>query len=348
MLSAPLTGQSTAHCRLIEKLTKASATDAEVLISGPTGVGKELYAQFVHRKSARAERPFVAVNCGALPNDLLENELFGHVRGAFTGARAQSKGLVAEAESGTLFLDEVDSLSLPSQVKLLRFIQSKEYRRLGDTRIQRANVRIVAATNTDLYAAARAGTFREDLFFRLRVFPIEVLPLRQRPEDIPLLIAEYARLYAHEYNLPRVSFCEPTARWLERYCWPGNVRELANCVHYLTCLQLDRPAELRDLPLLNFEEEEDSSRASTLLLRSFQEAKREMVSRFEREYLVAALRASGGNIAEAARLSGKARRAFFELMRKYDLKAPDYAENGHNGRSLERGRGVQAVNAPPR
>ena len=331
MLSASLTGQSTAHCRLIEKLTKASATDAEVLISGPTGVGKELYAQFVHRKSPRSERPFVAVNCGALPNDVLENELFGHVRGAFTGARAQSKGLVAEAESGTLFLDEVDSLSLPSQVKLLRFIQSKEYRRLGDTRVQRANVRIIAATNTDLYAAALAGSFREDLFFRLRVFPIEVLPLRQRPEDIPLLVTEYARLYAEEYNLPRVRFCDQTARWFERYSWPGNVRELANCLHYLTCLQLERPAELRDLPLLNFEEEDDSARASTLLLRSFQEAKREMVSRFEREYLAAALRASGGNIAEAARLSGKARRAFFELMRKYDLKAANYAENGHGG-----------------
>lgn len=341
MLSAPLLGQSTAHCRLIEKLTKASATSAEVLISGPTGVGKEMYAQFVHRKSARCERPFVAVNCGALPNDLLENELFGHVRGAFTGARVQSQGLVAEAESGTLFLDEVDSLSLPSQVKLLRFIQNKEYRRLGDTRVRRANVRIIAATNTDLYAAVHAGRFREDLFFRLRVFPVEVLPLRQRPEDIPLLVREYARLYAEDYGLPAVRFHERTMRWLERYSWPGNVRELANCVHYLTCLQLDRPAELRDLPLLNFEEEDDSARAAAFLRRSFQEAKREMIEDFERDYLTGALRASAGNIAEAARLSGKARRAFFELLRKYDIKASDYGTNGANGANGAGGDAIQ-------
>lgn len=342
MLSAPLMGQSTAHCRLIEKLTKASATNAEVLISGPTGVGKEMYAQFVHRRSARAERPFVAVNCGALPNDLLENELFGHVRGAFTGARAQSGGLVAEAEAGTLFLDEVDSLSLPSQVKLLRFIQSKEYRRLGDTRVRRADVRIIAATNTDLYAAVHAGAFREDLFFRLRVFPVEVLPLRQRPDDIPLLISEYARLYAEEYGLPGVDFRPQTMRWLERYSWPGNVRELANCVHYLTCLQLERPAELRDLPLLNFEEEDDSARACVFVRRSFQEAKRDLIRGFEREYLEGALRATSGNIAEAARLSGKARRAFFELLRKYNIKAADYGTNGngnghgHAGEAIEK------------
>ncbi|HWS89085.1 MAG TPA: sigma-54 dependent transcriptional regulator [Pyrinomonadaceae bacterium] len=338
MLTAPLIGQSTAHCRLIEKLTRASATTAEVLITGPTGVGKELYAQFVHRKSPRSERPFVAVNCGALPTDLLENELFGHVRGAFTGARAQSEGLVAEAESGTLFLDEVDSLSLPSQVKVLRFIQSKEYRRLGDTRVRRANVRIIAATNTDLLAAVQAGTFREDLFYRLRVFPVEVLPLRERREDISLLVKEYARLYADEYSVTPVEFHEQTARWLERYSWPGNVRELANCVHYLTCLQLDRPAELSDLPLLNFEEEEDSARARALVRRSFQEAKRELINQFERDYLAAALRASGGNIAEAARLSGKARRAFFELMRKYGLKAADFAQNGHAGSAANGGR----------
>ncbi|HEY1404606.1 MAG TPA: helix-turn-helix domain-containing protein, partial [Pyrinomonadaceae bacterium] len=149
--------------------------------------------------------------------------------------------------------------------------------------------------------------------------------------DIPLLITEYARLYAQEYALPPVVFRDETMRWLERYSWPGNVRELTNCVHYLTCLQLDRPAELRDLPLLDIEEEEDSMPSRILVRRSFQEAKRALINQFEHDYLVGALRASGGNIAEAARLSGKARRAFFELMRKYNIKATDYVNGNSNG-----------------
>jgi DNA-binding NtrC family response regulator len=334
MLAAPLIGQSSAHRQLLERLAKVASTNAEVLISGPTGVGKELYAQFVHRNSPRSSAPFVAVNCGALPNELLENELFGHVGGAFTGARLQSEGLVAEAESGTLLLDEIDSLSLPSQVKMLRFIQEKEYRRLGETRIRRANVRIIAATNSDLYSAVHHGSFREDLFFRLRVFPVEVPPLCKRPEDIQLLLFEYAERYAQEYSLPKIDFTEQTLRWLELYSWPGNIRELANCVNYLTCLRLDRPAELCDLPLLNIEEEEQTSKVTMLTRHSFQEAKRQLVNQFEREYIEGALRMTGGNIAESARLSGKARRAFFELMRKHNIKASSFGGNHHAVTSL--------------
>ena len=333
MAYTSLLGQSSAHRELLERLTKVASTNVEVLISGPTGVGKELYAKFVHRNSARADAPFVAVNCGALPNDLFENELFGHASGAFTGARLQSDGLVIEAEYGTLFLDEVDSLPLPSQVKILRFIQEKEYRRLGDTRLRRANVRVIAATNIDLYSAAQRGAFREDLFFRLHVFPIEVPPLCKRPEDIPLLLSEYSARFAEEYNLPSVTFEDSTLRWLEVYSWPGNVRELVNCIQYLTCLQLGRPAELSDLPLLNFEVEteeepeqpEQAAPGDRLVRNSFRNAKNEFVRQFEREYLMAALRCSGGNIAEAARVSGKARRAFFELMRKHQLNASDFA-----------------------
>jgi transcriptional regulator with PAS, ATPase and Fis domain len=172
--------------------------DAEVLISGPSGVGKELYARYVHERSPRGTAAFVPVNCGALPVDLLENELFGHVKGAFTGARPHSEGVVVMAEGGTLFLDEVDSLALISQVKLLRFLQEKEYRRLGETRIRRANVRIIAATNTDLVDAVRDGRFREDLFFRLQVVPIEVPALRERPSDIPRCSRSTRRLHQHE------------------------------------------------------------------------------------------------------------------------------------------------------
>jgi DNA-binding NtrC family response regulator len=314
-----------AHRLLLEKLSKIANTDAEILISGPTGVGKELYARFVHRHSVRRNASFVPVNCGALPNDLLENEFFGHVGGAFTGARPQSEGLVAEAEGGTLFLDEVDSLSLSSQIKLLRFLQDKQYRRLGETRIRRSNVRFIAATNADLVTGMREGRFREDLFFRLRVIPIEVPPLRERPEDIPVLISLYVTYYAKAYQLVEIRISEAAQYRLHTYTWPGNFRELENCVRYLTCLQLNRCVEPRDLPLLDVEGEKNVTlEQSGLTEQSFGEAKRELVNRFERNYLEDALRKSGGNIAQAARASGKPRRAFFELMRKHSVNPADF------------------------
>ena len=178
--------------------------------------------------AVRGRRRRCPVNCGALPVDLLENELFGHVGGAFTGARPQSDGLVAAAEGGTLFLDEVDALALVCQVKLLRFLQEKEYRRLGETRIRRANVRIIAATNTDLLAAVHDGCFREDLFFRLRVVPIEVPALRERPSDIPLLLEAYGSRYAETYKLPKIMISDTALKRLTSYVWPGNIRELEN------------------------------------------------------------------------------------------------------------------------
>jgi transcriptional regulator with GAF, ATPase, and Fis domain len=325
-------GRSTAHRQLLEKISRIAPTDAEVLISGPTGVGKELYARFVHSQSCRKHAPFVPVNCGALPNELLENELFGHVGGAFTGARPQSEGLVAEAEHGTLFLDEIDSLSPSGQVKLLRFLQDKEYRRLGETRVRRSDVRVIAATNEDLVEAMANGRFRDDLFFRLRVIPINVPPLRERPEDIPLLLQTYVTFYAESYQLPDVIFSDTATDILEEYPWPGNVRELENCVRYLTCLQLGRPVQPDDLPLLSqdlpvSEREEIPPAAPGAMLTElpFREAKREMVEGFERAYLQDALRQSRGNIARAARASGKPRRAFFELMRKHGIRASDRA-----------------------
>jgi two-component system, NtrC family, response regulator GlrR len=324
-----LIGDSAAHRALLEQLARMASTPAEMLISGPSGVGKELYARYVHESSPRSRFDFVAVNCGALPNELIENELFGHIHGAFTGARTRSEGLVCAAEGGTLFLDEIDALSLASQVKLLRFIQYKEYRRLGETRTRRANVRIIAATNTDLVGAVREGSFREDLFFRLRVIPIEVPALRNRPEDIPPLLAEYAEHYSRRYDIPRVSLSPAARERLYRYHWPGNIRELENCIHYLTCLQLNRVIEERDLPLLADEpvdtEAETGLIGSRLRDGSFRDAKRELVDRFERAYLESMLRQSNGNIAAAARNSNKPRRVFFELMRKHGLRGSDYA-----------------------
>jgi len=317
-----LVGCSEAHRALLERLAKFAATDVEILITGPTGVGKELYARYVHQQSPRVKAPFVPVNCGAIPDTLLENELFGHVGGAFTGAQPQSEGVVAAAEGGTLFLDEIDSLTLPCQVKLLRFIQEKEYRRLGESRTRRANVRFIAATNMDLVAAVQAGKFREDLFFRLRVVPVEVLALSKRPDDIRPLFEQFIEHYSTLYGLPAISLTDDAWAKVETYSWPGNIRELENCVQYLTCLQTGRPVLSEELPLLTFEEEKVADRmTSELLQASFQKSKRELVDLFEKSYLEEALRRSKGNIAEAARASGKARRAFFELMRKHGVKA---------------------------
>ena len=341
MIKSSLLGCSEAHRRLLDCIARVARTDAEILITGPSGVGKELYARYAHECSPRKNSLFVPVNCGALPSDLLENELFGHVGGAFTGARPKTEGLVAVAEGGTLFLDEVGSLALIAQVKLLRFLQEKEYRRLGETRLRRANVRVISATNADLIAAVREGYFREDLFFRLRVVPIEVVPLCQRPDDIPLLLDEYANRFAEAHNLPKIKISLAAMQKLRKYSWPGNIRELENCVNYLTCVQLGRDVQPADLPLLNLEGNEHSNSFPnddetdhadwhvtdvdpSLTERPFREAKRDLVSHFERDYVEHALRRSNGNIAEAARRSLKPRRVFFEMMRKHRINAEDY------------------------
>lgn len=319
-----LWGRSAHHLELLGRLERVAPKDVEVLITGPTGVGKELYARYLHEHSARTEQPFVAVNCGALPASLFENELFGHVGGAFTGARPASEGLVAQAGGGTLFLDEIDTLSLAGQVKLLRFVQQKEYRRLGESRLRQADVRLVAATNADLRGAVERGEFRADLFFRLRVAPIEVAPLAARPEDLELLSERYCARYAAEYGVETIRFSEAAWAAIESYAWPGNVRELENCIRYLTCLQLDGPVEVKDLPLLDSVESPASGRAAATAGHGLQSAKRELVDNFERDYLRRALEQSGGNVARAARASGKPRRAFFELMRKHGIDADEF------------------------
>jgi two-component system, NtrC family, response regulator GlrR len=326
-----LHGESAAHKELLAKLSRMARTDVEVLITGPTGVGKELYAQYVHEQSGRAKAAFVPLNCGAVVDTLFENELFGHVGGAFTGALTQSQGLVESAEGGTLFLDEVNSLSLSAQIKLLRFMQEKEFRRLGETRLRRADLRVVAATNTDLESAVSAGTFRQDLFFRLRVAPVYVPPLRERPDDLLALIGFFVHLYSEAYRMTPVEFSSAAMLRMEGYSWPGNIRELENCIRYLTCLGLSRRVEPGDLPLLDRGSAPSNGHppAEDRAGKPFNEAKRMVVDDFEREYLKRALSRWGGNISRAARDSGKLRRAFFELMRKHGLNAGDYRSGTH-------------------
>jgi two-component system, NtrC family, response regulator GlrR len=312
-------GRSCAHRQIIEVLERVAPHNAEVLITGPTGVGKEVYARFLHNLSRRASRLFVAVNCGAIPAELFENELFGHATGAYTGASIAGDGMVAAADQGTLFLDEVDALPASCQVKLLRFLQFREYRRLGETKVRRVDVRVVAASNSQLPDQVKAGRFREDLYFRLRVVPIEVPPLHERRQDLDLLLEAFIKAFSGQYSLPPVTFESGALEALRSHRWPGNVRELENCVRYLTCLQLARPARESDLPFRTQSREPPAFREE-LFDKPFREAKRSLVTNFEKEYLQRALAASDGNLSEAARSSGKARRAFFELMRKHSLQ----------------------------
>ena len=319
-----LIGVSEAHVEILRTLERVASFDAEVLIQGPTGAGKEVYARYLHDAGRRGRGPFVPINCGAVPSDLFENELFGHAEGAFTGARHRAEGLIAAAEGGTLFLDEVDSLAIPSQVKFLRFLQNREYRRLGETAVRRANVRIIAATNGNLEAQMEKGAFREDLYFRLRVIPIRVPALCERPEDVPALLVHFVHKYAGEYGVPpaRLSLCATAA--LRTHTWPGNVREVENCIRYLTCLGLEREVELDDLPFRLPKGEIPPAEPTT----SLKAAKRELIVRFEREYIEKALKESSGNITRAAQASGKDRRTFFELMRKHGLHHAEAALRG--------------------
>jgi len=322
---------------LLATLAKVAPTDAEILITGPSGVGKELYAAYAHEHSRRSRRPFVTINCSNLSSHMLENEVFGHARGAYTGAHASMNGIAAAAEGGSLFLDEVDTLPATSQAKLLRFIQTKEYRRLGETSLRRADVRLIAASNVDLERQVREGQFRKDLFFRLRVVPVAVKALAERAEDVDPLLDHFIGRYAEQYEVAEVSFSRAARRCLVAYGWPGNVRELENCVRYLTCLQLGRPVETADLPLCceapEPEPEPPPPARDEPPLRyvngTLREAKKQLIDNFERYYVDRALQGAKGNISDAARASGKHRRAFFELMRKYGFDAGDY--RGGNG-----------------
>lgn len=309
-------GESPAFVREIQKLPKLAQCDASVLITGETGTGKEMIARALHYLSLRAPRPFTPVNCGSIPSDLLENELFGHEAGAFTSAGAAAPGLVTAAEGGTLFLDEVDSLTPAAQVKLLRLLQEKEFRPLGSTRTCHADVRVVAASNADFHALVRTGGFRRDLYYRLNVLPVHVPPLRERPTDIPLLARHILARAAKELGQPRKELAPNAWPRLAAHPWPGNVRELENVLHRALLLADGPRIETCDIDLLGAG---GTDAGGTDAGASFRALKARCVEQFERNYLQTLLAAHDGNITHAATAAQKNRRAFFELLRKHHL-----------------------------
>jgi len=310
-----LVGNNEAFLAELRKIPVVAACDANVLISGETGTGKELCAQAIHQASPRRQKSFVPINCGAIPHDLIENELFGHERGAFTGASQGRPGLVQDANGGTLFLDEVNSLPMSAQVKLLRLLQDGSFRPLGSNRVQHVDLRIVAATNEDLHAAVQDGRFRKDLYYRLNVIPIRLPALRERRDDIPMLAQLFVSRYAERTGKRVADLSQDALTKLSAYDWPGNVRELEHVIERAVVLASSSRLRARDLSL----GDDDTSEQN-----SFQEAKARVVRDFERGYLRSVLSQCRGNISQAAVAAGKDRRAFWELMRKHDISSQEF------------------------
>jgi len=333
-------GSSLPMRQLRALIGKVADFDTSVLVLGQSGTGKELVARAIHQMSGRRDKPFVAINCGAIPAELLESELFGHEKGAFTGAVSTRKGRFEVAEGGTLFLDEIGDMSLPMQVKLLRVLQERSFERVGSTQSQRCNVRIIAATHRDLEAAIAAGRFREDLFYRLNVFPIETPSLRERSDDLPELIQELgARLRTR--GLEPAIFTDSALRALQAYSWPGNVRELGNLVERMAILSPGTPVSHRDLPLRYRSSDEQAERAALMSCAAIGASEgvsleekamllpgegldlRDHLARIEMDLIRQALLVSDGIVAQAAKLLQVKRTTLVEKLRKYGLMADE-------------------------
>jgi transcriptional regulator with GAF, ATPase, and Fis domain len=306
-----MVGESQRMRAVYQFVSRVAKRESTVLIQGESGTGKELVARAIHSNSGRADRPFVAINCAAIVDTLLESELFGHERGAFTGAVGQKKGKLETAEGGTVFLDEVGELAAPLQAKLLRVLQEREFERVGGTRPIKLDIRLITATNVDLNEASRTGKFRQDLYYRLNVVSIEVPPLRDRPEDIPLLAAYFTARYSEKVNR-RVAGVSPKARaCLLRYAWPGNVRELENAIERAVVLGSTELILPEDLPDSILEETASSGEPVTALHDGIREAKKKIIEQ--------AIEQADGNYTEAAGILGVHPNHLFRLIRTLKL-----------------------------
>ncbi len=312
-----IVGDSAAMRRVFEVIEQVAATRSTVLISGESGTGKELVARAIHFNGSRAKGSFVVVNCAAIAETLLESELFGHVKGAFTGAHKDRMGRFELADGGTLFLDEIGAMKQELQAKLLRVIEGSSFERLGGTRSITTDVRILAATNRDLKKAVDEGAFRNDLYYRLRVVPIEIPPLRERRGDILQLADHFLREISEEIKKPMKGFSAKAQELLVAYDWPGNVRELENVIERAVVLARDNTVMVADLPL-----EADAGsqlEAAGLVGLAYQEAKRRMVEKFDRAFFTRLMKDAGGRVAEAARRARMDRKNLYEKLRALEI-----------------------------
>ncbi len=310
-----MVGESYPMVKLREQVTMAAPTNGRVLIFGENGTGKELVARNIHVLSRRRTGPFVEVNCAAIPEELIESELFGHVRGAFTGAVADRRGKFELAHGGTIFLDEIGDMSLKTQAKVLRVLQEQVMEPVGGSNRIRVDARVLAATNKDLTAEIRAGNFREDLYFRLNVVPIFVPPLRERQDDVPLLADHFMAMLAREYGRRGKTFDAPAVAALKAYSWPGNVRELRNLVERLMIMVPGDVITARDLSFLDGQVIAPAHPEKTAAVTPLHEAR----DQFEREYILRALAANDGNMSRTAEALGVERSNLYKKMRGFGI-----------------------------
>ncbi|OGA20269.1 MAG: Fis family transcriptional regulator [Betaproteobacteria bacterium RIFCSPLOWO2_02_FULL_63_19] len=316
-------------------IAKCAPTSSTVMLAGDSGTGKELIARAIHYNSLRKDKPFVAVDCNSLSENLLESEMFGHVKGAFTGAVANKRGLFELADNGTLFLDEIGNITLSTQAKLLRVIQEREFKAVGDTRTQAANFRLITATNKDLKAMVADGTFREDLYYRINIFPITVPPLRERKDDIPALAFHFLRVFSEELGKKVEEFSEGAMSVLMNYGWPGNVRELENTIHRAVILAGDRmvrQAHLVNIVELVVQPDLDVPRTSDELKKIKKTAREKSVEGIERLFVIEALKRNAWNVTRSAEETGMQRANFQALMKKYGIRVRDTEQNAGESR----------------
>ena len=305
-------GKSKKMQEVLAQISRAAETDSNVFIHGESGTGKELVAKSLHLLSARKDKPFVAINCAAIPEALLEGEFFGYNKGAFTGAIRNKRGFFVQAHGGTIFLDEISEMSVSMQVKLLRVLQEKQFYSLGGEKPTDVDVRILTATNKNLEDEVKRGKFREDLFYRIYVIPIRLPPLRERKEDIPLLVDHFIKQFAGKMNKEIKGISTPALQKLLSYSWPGNVRELENTIEYATAMTT-RDVIIEDLILQSRTIQESK-------FNSLKEAKNE----FEINYISNLLLLTRGNVSKAAKLAGKYRSDFYDLLKKHNLNPSDF------------------------
>lgn len=328
-------GRAPAFRRALELMHRYAGFDAPVLITGETGTGKELFARAIHHLGSRSTGPFIPVNCGALPDSLLEDELFGHLRGAYTDARADRDGLIAQAQGGTLFLDEVDALTARAQVALLRFLQDRRYQPLGGASVRDADIRIVASTNSDLAALVKDGGFRGDLLFRLDVATLQVPPLRARLEDVVLLAKHFLGQFAARYDMAVPTLSAQVETALIAYGWPGNVRELENTMHRALILAEQHNVDRLTLGVLATQEEAglvDDQADPAPFSGGLKAARARQCRSFDRRYVSWLLDRTNGNVAAAAREAGTERRNLGRILKRLGVEPDGFRE----GRALGR------------
>lgn len=325
-----LCGNCNKFLQVLELIKKISVHQATVLIQGETGTGKENAARAIHYLGARATCPFIPINCATIADDLLESELFGHEKGAFTDARHTKEGLVAVANGGSLFLDEVDSLSPKAQASLLRFLQTQEYRPVGSKKILRANVRIIAATNADLKRMVEYRKFREDLYFRLNVLNLLMPPLRERKDDMGIIAENLLQRFSREYELPVKLLSEQSLLHLQQQSWPGNVREFENTLLRAYLLSSGQAIDIGNELFTDCAVAEDDfacdldPKVDAGFPGSFQDAKARAIVEFEKAYLMRVMQITHGNVTLAAKIAGKERRALGKLLQKYHIDKSIY------------------------